>query len=64
VFDLRPVGLALKAGSWYLVDSTGDRIEVRCIDDLRATRLTNRFFTPPHGFVLAEFWPRHVAGTL
>lgn len=58
---VRPIGLALKAGSWHVVDDTGDDIQVRCVDGLRATRLTNRFFTPPAGFVLAEFWPRHVA---
>jgi hypothetical protein len=59
---VRPLGLALKAGSWHIVCADGDSIDVRCVDDLRATRLTNRFFTPPPGFVLAEFWPRHVSG--
>jgi predicted DNA-binding transcriptional regulator YafY len=58
-----PLGLAVKAGSWHLVVANGDHAEVRCIDDLRATRITNRFFTPPPGFVLAEYWPRYVAGT-
>jgi predicted DNA-binding transcriptional regulator YafY len=59
---VRPLGLALKAGSWHIVCADGDSSDVLCVDDLRATRLTNRFFTPPPGFVLAEFWPRHVSG--
>jgi predicted DNA-binding transcriptional regulator YafY len=63
VMTVSPIGLALKAGSWHVVCGEGDRIEVRSIDDLRATRLTNRFFTPPTGFVLAEFWPRYIAAT-
>ncbi len=58
---VRPLGLALKAGSWYLVCAgRGDigAVEVVCIDDLRATRLTNRRFTPPAGFDLTDFWSR------
>lgn len=59
---VRPVGIVLKAGSWFVVDDAGDGIEVRCVDELRATRLTSRFFTRPPGFVLADFWPRYVSG--
>lgn len=57
---LRPLGLVLKAGSWHLIFSTDSTTEVVCIDQLRATRLTNHFFSPPAGFNLTEFWERHV----
>lgn len=56
-----PLGLALKQGSWYLICSNRRDIDVRCIDDLRATRLTNQPFAPPIGFDLTAFWRSHVA---
>ena len=56
---VRPLGLVLKAGSWHLVVAGSDTIDVICIDELRATRLTNQVFTPPVGFDLTEFWQRH-----
>ena len=54
-------GLVLKAGSWHLVCSGPAAIEVVCIDELRATRLTAQQFTPPAAFDLAETWQRYVA---
>lgn len=59
----RPLGLTLKAGSWHVVCLTDAAIEVIGIEDLRATRLTNRFFAGPSDFVLAEFWRDHLATT-
>lgn len=56
---VRPLGLVLKAGSWHLVSSGSAGIDVLCIDQLRATRLTNQLFTPPAGFDLTEFWRIH-----
>ena len=58
---VQPLGLVLKAGSWYLVSAAHETIEVLCIDDLRATRLTNRRFPPSPGFELAQFWKSHAA---
>ena len=58
---VQPLGLVLKAGSWYLVSAAQEAIEVVCIDDLRATRLTNLRFLPLPGFELAEFWNSHTA---
>ena len=63
---VRPVGLVLKAGSWFLIvagagAASGDAgaiTDVLCIDDLRATRLTDQRFSPPDGFDLVEFWSR------
>jgi len=57
----RPLGLVLKAGSWHLISAGRAAVEVVCIDELRATRLTNQHFTPPAGFDLAAFWKRHTA---
>ena len=58
---VRPLGLVLKAGSWHLVVAGSDTIAVICIDELRATRLTNQVFVPPVGFDLTEYWKRHSA---
>jgi len=56
---VRPLGLALKAGSWHLIVSGHDAVEVICIDQLRATRLTSESFTPPADFNLTTFWRLH-----
>ncbi len=53
---VRPLGLVLKAGSWQLIVWGKDGVEVVCIDELRATRLTKQIFTPPTDFDLTEFW--------
>jgi hypothetical protein len=45
----------------HLIVSANDSIEVVCIDQLRATRLTNHVFTPPPDFDLTDFWKRHTA---
>ena len=71
VIAVRPLGLVLKAGSWFLVHSGSDSYAVAhdvadrvdgvtalCIDELRAIRITNRPFTPPADFDLADFWRR------
>jgi predicted DNA-binding transcriptional regulator YafY len=63
IVTVRPLGLVLKAGSWHLIFSGDTAIEVVCIDELRATRLTNQPFTPPADFNLAEFWKLHTART-
>jgi hypothetical protein len=51
----------LKAGSWYVICSGNNTIDVVCIDELRATRLTNQRFTLPAGFDLTDFWRRYTA---
>jgi predicted DNA-binding transcriptional regulator YafY len=58
---LQPLGLVLKAGSWHLVVSTSTGIDVVCVDELRATRITNHRFSPPADFNLADYWKRHNA---
>jgi len=59
---VRPLGLVLKAGSWQLVVAGDAAPDARCIDELRATRLTNTRFTPPADFDLAHFWREAVGG--
>jgi hypothetical protein len=46
------------AGTAGPVCADGDAIAL-----LRATRLADRFVTPPPGLAFPEFWSRHVAGT-
>jgi predicted DNA-binding transcriptional regulator YafY len=57
--SVRPLGLVLKAGSWHLICAGHDGVDVLCIDELRATRLTNRSFAALNGFDLTEFWALH-----
>jgi predicted DNA-binding transcriptional regulator YafY len=57
---VRPLGLVLKAGSWNLVVMGKRQVEVLCIDQLRATRLTNEPFVRPSDFNLSEFWRSRV----
>jgi predicted DNA-binding transcriptional regulator YafY len=59
-----PLGLVVKAGSWHLVVAGTTTIEVVCIDELRATRLTNQRFAPPTDFDLTDFWAGHLSTTL
>ena len=54
--SVRPLGIVLKAGSWNLVVMGKGGAEVLCIDQLRATRLTNEPFVRPAGFELDRFW--------
>lgn len=61
---VQPLGLVLKAGSWHLVYSKRTAVAVISIDELRATRLTNRRFTPPADFDLTEFWKLHSSRTV
>lgn len=58
---VRPIGMVLKAGSWYLVTLVNGGYDVVCIDELRATRITRQTFPPPTEFDLAAFWRVHTA---
>lgn len=62
---VEPLGLVLKAGSWYLVvhdaDASPPFYDVLCLDRLRATRLTRQPFTRPTGFTLQAVWAAHTA---
>jgi len=57
---LRPLGLVLKAGIWYLIAAgQGDPRTYR-VASIRALRLLPDTFTRPPGFDLADFWRTHV----
>jgi predicted DNA-binding transcriptional regulator YafY len=56
MITVQPIGLVLKAGSWHLICHNESNIEVVCIDELRATRLTSHRFAPPENFDLARIW--------
>lgn len=58
---VEPLGLVLKAGSWYLVVTGGGSERVICLDELRATRLTTQRFEPPPAFAVGLFWDAHLA---
>ncbi len=58
---VHPLGLVVKEGSWHLVAAVDDGIDVRRIDGLRATRLTNQVFTPPADFDLGSFWKQFIS---
>jgi predicted DNA-binding transcriptional regulator YafY len=54
---VEPLGLVLKAGSWWLVVTRRDGpVEALCVDDLLGLRLTRHRFTPPGDFDLGRFW--------
>jgi predicted DNA-binding transcriptional regulator YafY len=53
---VRPLGLVLKAGSWHLIMAGDTEVQVVCVDELRATRITNQHFAPPADFDLSAFW--------
>jgi predicted DNA-binding transcriptional regulator YafY len=57
---VEPLGLVLKAGSWYLVVRRGDAAGAMCLDELRATRLTAQPSKAPPQFSLIDFWAAHV----
>jgi predicted DNA-binding transcriptional regulator YafY len=56
---VEPLGLVLKAGDWHLVVRGAGSPDVVPLDDLRATRVTNRHFDRPPGFDLGGFWRAH-----
>jgi predicted DNA-binding transcriptional regulator YafY len=57
---VRPLGLVLKEGSWNLIALGTSIVDVICVDQLRATRLTTQLFSPPADFDLGEFWKQHL----
>jgi predicted DNA-binding transcriptional regulator YafY len=55
---VRPIGVVLEAGSWFLVVLSDGGTESVCIDDLRGLRLTRRSFARPPNFDLPDTWHR------
>jgi predicted DNA-binding transcriptional regulator YafY len=53
---LAPLGVVLKAGRWYLVASTADRITAYRVSNLLDAELLDEPVVRPEDFDLAEFW--------
>ncbi|MEU4620428.1 YafY family protein [Actinoplanes sp. NPDC023801] len=60
---LRPYGLVLKSGTWYLVAGTaGGRVGTYRVAQLREVTVTGEPFERPAGFELAAHWSAYLAG--
>lgn len=69
VITARPLGLVLKAGSWFLVSLRSDHaddadVDIVGLDELRATRIRSQVFAPPERFDLAACWARRRGGNI
>lgn len=53
---LRPLGLVLKAGRWYLVALGTSRISTYRVSQIQAARVLDESFERPEGFDLAQHW--------
>ncbi|MDX3659461.1 YafY family protein [Streptomyces sp. ID05-26A] len=53
---LRPLGLVLKAGRWYLVAQGSSRISTYRVSQMQAVTVLDESFTRPAGFDLAAHW--------
>ena len=57
---LRPLGLVLKAGVWYLVATGRSGPRTYRVANIERLRPLDEHFARPEGFDLAEFWRAHV----
>jgi predicted DNA-binding transcriptional regulator YafY len=55
-FRVQPLGLVLKAGTWYLVAQNGKAIRTYRIAGIASAELTDELFVRPKGFDLARHW--------
>ena len=53
---LRPLGLVLKAGTWYLVADSGGQMRTYRISNIVELTATDERFTRPKDFDLVRFW--------
>ncbi|MEV6874811.1 WYL domain-containing protein [Amycolatopsis sp. NPDC051128] len=58
--QLRPLGLVLKAGVWYLVAAGRSEPRTYRVTNIEELRPLPEAFVRPGGFDLAEFWRDHV----
>jgi predicted DNA-binding transcriptional regulator YafY len=54
--DLEPLGLTLKAGSWYLVAQVGGKPRTYRVSAIQTLDLTQETFARPADFDLAAYW--------
>jgi predicted DNA-binding transcriptional regulator YafY len=53
---LQPLGLVLKAGTWYLVAQVGDSVRTYRVSNILELRSTGERFPRPKDFDLVHFW--------
>jgi predicted DNA-binding transcriptional regulator YafY len=58
---LQPLGLVLKAGTWYLVASVEDQVRTYRVARFRSAVVSGDLFERPAGFDLAAFWAESTA---
>src|SRR4051812_29949381 len=58
---LRPLGLVLKAGIWYVVAETDGQVRTYRVARVRSAVVTDERFDRPAGFDLAAFWTESTA---
>ncbi|WP_459112910.1 helix-turn-helix transcriptional regulator [Streptomyces pratens] len=54
--EVRPLGLVLKGGIWYLVALSGDVVRTYRVSRFQAVEETGDLFVRPAGFELAAYW--------
>ncbi|HEX4159171.1 MAG TPA: WYL domain-containing protein [Rhizomicrobium sp.] len=55
---VRPLGLVLKAGTWYLVGQTGKAIRTYRVANIENAEVTDESFERPKNFDLATHWAK------
>lgn len=55
---LKPLGLVLKAGVWYMLSGAADQPETHRVSRIRSLAVSGERFRRPPGFDLAEAWQR------
>jgi predicted DNA-binding transcriptional regulator YafY len=58
---IAPLGLVLKAGSWYVMARSRRQVRTYRVNQIRSARLTSRRFTPDPSFDLVAAWAAFVA---
>lgn len=58
---VEPLGLVLKAGHWYLVAHSSERIRTYRVSRIADVEITEEEFTAPQGFDLREYWSGYLA---
>jgi predicted DNA-binding transcriptional regulator YafY len=58
---LEPYGLVVKAGRWYLVARSGDRVRTYRVSQILALHPLPEHFARPGGFDLAAYWQAYLA---
>lgn len=58
LFAVRPLGLVLKAGNWYLIAQSGKSTRTYRVGQIVEAQITEENFARPKGFDLARHWEK------